>query len=237
MVNKPKTLFITTTHGDEKVGLEVVKNLIKKGLGSSFDFLVANPFGLIDGARFVESDLNRSYPGNIESKILEEVLAQKNIALAKQYEYVIDLHEARCGSDDFIIIPRNNISSDFPLRLIDLNTVLLWPEPKGPMGGFLTNMIELEFGMLSRERAKVVDIATSTCEKFLAGLAGEATVPTGIKDVYEVYTDLKLTDLPDYKKHGLRDFELAKLNNEEFYPLLVEQYIKDGIICYKMRKK
>jgi len=237
MTKKPKTLIIAATHGDEKVGLEVIAALLRKGLGSQFDFIVANPFALIADQRFVDLDLNRAYPGDIDSRAIEKILAYKNFQIAERYDYVIDLHEARCGSDNFIIIPREELSGNLPLELINLKTVLLWPEPKGSMAGLLMNAIELEFGMLGKDRAEVIAVATATCEIFLKSLVSGHVVDKEKKDIYEVYGALLESEIPDYQHLSLRDFDLVRVGNEKFYPLLVNQYIKDGIICYKMRKK
>lgn len=236
MIIKPKTLIITSTHGDELVGLEVVKELLKGGYGDQFDFIVANPYALKENKRFIDCDLNRSYPGSEHSDKLEEVLACKNMSIASEYDYVIDLHEAKCGSDNFIIIPRKDLTSDFPLNLINLKTILHWPEPKGPLGGFLPNVIELEFGMLNKDRKEVISSAVSVCEGFMVALKNGANGVWGDKNVYEVYDSLKAADLPEYEKHHLEDFAMIKIGDDSFYPLLVGQYIDIGIICYKMKK-
>ncbi|NTW22773.1 hypothetical protein HGA34_04530 [Candidatus Falkowbacteria bacterium] len=234
---KNKTLIIAATHGDEKIGLEVASELMRKGLSGQFDLAIGNPFALAAGRRFIERDLNRAYPGDIGSKLLEDVLACKNLDAARSYRYVIDLHEARCGSDNFIIAPREELPKEFPLEMIDLRTVLLWPEPKGPMASLLENAIELEFGMLGKDRSKVVAEAVAVCEKFFSGLARSEAVDSETKDVYEVYGHLPAGEPFEGQGSVLKDFELAKMGSEEFYPLLVNQYIEEGISCYKMRKK
>ncbi len=232
MNNQKSILFVVATHGDEKIGLEIVEALLRKGLGERFDYLVANPFALAKGQRFVDCDLNRSYPGKTDSAKIEEVLSEKNFELAKSYDLVVDIHEARCGSDNFIIIPRKEKSDIFPLELIDLNMVLLWPDPKGPMASLLENAIELEFGMLNKDRGEVVARAVAICEEFLNRRSNG-----GEKKFYEVYGCLLRDDFPDYERLSLKDFEQARIGDEDFYPLLVEQYIEDGIICYKMKKQ
>lgn len=237
MNKKPELLIITSTHGDERIGLEVVRELFLNGLGERFDFIVANPYGLVENKRFINCDLNRAYPGKSNSEFIEEMLAKKNIEIAKQYKYIIDLHEARCGTDDFVIIPRPILSADFPLNYIDLKTVLLWPEPRGPMGGYLNNLVELEFGTLNQNRSEVIRIATGTCQKFIAASMSGIEVDRRDKEVYEVYGSLSAKDFPDYMNANLKDFENVNIFGEVFYPLLVNQYIDIGIVCYKMKKK
>lgn len=141
MNKKPKILLIVCTHGNERIGLETVRRLLAKDLGRYFDVLVANPLALSQNKRFVDKDLNRSYPGNKQSPIYEERRAYQNLRIAKKYDYIIDLHEASEDKDDFIIVPRENISNKFPLRLINLKRVLLWPDPVGPLSQVMENAI------------------------------------------------------------------------------------------------
>ena len=53
------------------------------------------------------------------------------------------------------------------------------------------------------------------------------------KKIYYVYGKLLLKDSPFGVE--LKDFKKVSINGETFYPLLVNQYIKEGIVCYKMR--
>ncbi|MBU4512118.1 hypothetical protein KKD19_02645, partial [Patescibacteria group bacterium] len=54
------------------------------------------------------------------------------------------------------------------------------------------------------------------------------------KEVYYVFG--KLMDGEIDKAEELKDFEEVMLRGEKFYPLLVGQYLKRGIVCYKMRR-
>lgn len=233
-----KILLIIGTHGNEKIGIEVLRVLRKQGYQIWFDFLVANPKALNKDVRFIEADLNRVYPGKRNSSIYEENLAYKNINKARQYDYVIDIHEASCGIDDFIIVPKKSIPTRFPLELIDLERIILWPDPKGPLGQFLDNAIELEFGMRGRNRKEVIERAVVIIKQFIRKIQlpdlNELEY-TRRKDVYFVYGKLKSDE---YNKDIglLKDFVEIKINGASFYPLLVGQYLREKIACYKMKK-
>lgn len=236
MKNKiPKLLIICSTHGDEKIGLEVVKQLKSDGLESFFDVLVANPRANEKNVRYIEKDLNRSYPGEKNSDIYEESLAFKNLEIAKKYQYIIDIHEADEGRDDFIIIPRKKMSNKFPLEFIDLKRVLLWPDPKGPIGSVLENSIELEFGSKNRDRSEMIEKATTIIKNFIILTNKEQPKITYLrKDIYFVYGKLEISNFSGELK-ALVDFEEYNKGNEKFIPLLAGQYLKSGIICYKMK--
>jgi hypothetical protein len=230
-----KILIIIYTHGDEKTGEEVVKRLKKKNLGKFFDCLIANPKAAKKKVRFIESDLNRLYPGKKDSKIYEERLAYANLEMAKKYEFVIDVHEATSGTNDFIIIPREKGINSFPLDSINLDTVLFWPDPKGPIGQILDNSVELEFGVRERDRKSVIKKAEKVITEFIkrAYFIGRQKRILE-KKFYYVYGKLLSRDFSgDYKK--IKNFKKIIINNENFYPLLAGQYLNDGIICYKMK--
>ncbi|MDD3486756.1 MAG: succinylglutamate desuccinylase/aspartoacylase family protein [Candidatus Moranbacteria bacterium] len=237
--NYKKILLIAATHGNERIGIEVINRLAKQKLDVFFDFLVANPKALEKNVRFVDIDLNRSYPGKQKSKKYEERLAAKNIKLAKKYKYVIDLHEASSGTEDFIIIPRHRLNTAFPLDPINLGTVLIWPDPKGPLGSCLKNTIELEFGMKGKNRKIIINRAVSVVGNFILSLDdlnGRKTAGNRKrKEIFEVYGKMNLQEAAKYRVE-FQDFKKVKIKDELFYPLLVDQYKDLGIAFYKMKR-
>ena len=229
-------MLICATHGNERIGLETVEILEKKGLSGYFDYIIANRKALDENVRFSDRDLNRSYPGNKDSDLYEERRACEILEIAKEYKYVIDMHEASSGINDFIIIPRDRLCREFPIELLDLDIALLWPEPKGPLGQFIENEVELEFGVKYREREEVIPLAVGIVEKFISRIysddKGQLFPP---KKTYLVYDDLKAGDFTG-DMANLEDFKEVGIDEEFFYPLLVGQYFKDeGIVCYKMK--
>lgn len=229
---KKEILLIIATHGDEKIGLEIADNL--KNISNKFDVLIANPRAMKLKKRFVDTDLNRSYPGNRFSGRYEERRAYENMKIAKRYEYVIDIHEAGSGTEDFIIVPRNEIGNIFPVGLIGLEKLLLWPFPQGPLAQFLENSVELEFGMRNRKRKDVVKKATKIIRDFMLRLKDNLPPDGNKKEYYYVYGKKETKKIKDIEKYI--DFEKTKLGDETFYPLLVGQYLKDEIAFYKMKK-
>lgn len=231
-----KILLIIGTHGNERIGLEVVTRLRLLGLDKYFDYLWANPLAIIENKRYIEKDLNRSYPGNKTSKVYEVRLAAYNLRIAKKYRYVIDLHEASSGTDDFIIVPKMKISKKFPLSWVPLKRVLLWPDPSGPISQILPQAVELEFGMKGKNREQVIKRATTITRTFINSVSGkEKLKETKKKEIYSVYGKLLKTE---YEKNvsQWRDFRVTTVKGEDFLPLLVGQYLDQGIVCYKMKK-
>jgi len=227
-------LLIGATHGDEPLGVQVIERLIDLGFENYFDVLIGNPKALNKNLRYLEFDLNRAYPGDPNSPFFEKRLAYDNLKIAQKYKYIIHIHEASKGLDDFIIVPRNEIGKCFPVNCLTLGKVLLWPTPKGPLGDVLENCVELEFGSKGRNRGELIEAGVSEIMSFIKALRSCTETPKN-KEIFTVYGSLKTEDYKEYVK--MRDFELTHLNGEAFYPLLVDQYLAEGIKCYKMKKE
>lgn len=235
--NNKKILIIAATHGNERIGVQVIKKLQAKKLDKYFDYLIANPKALQEKREFIDVNLNRVYPGKKDSQLYEERVAYENMKIARRYRYIIDIHEASKGKDDFIIIPREEISRLFPVEFIDLKKIILWPDPKGPISQILENAIEIEFGMAQRKRAEAI----AKMEKIIANFITKTELTeydNSIrlkKEIYFAYGKLMKKDFSG-EMNDLRDFQKAKIKREVFYPLLVGQYLDDDIICYKTKK-
>ncbi|MCK4635884.1 MAG: succinylglutamate desuccinylase/aspartoacylase family protein [Candidatus Moranbacteria bacterium] len=228
---KKDILLISSTHGNEKIGLEVIEKLKKEKLDKYFDYIIANPKANKQDKRFLDKDLNRSYPGKKESKFYEEKVAYKNFQIAKKYKYVIDIHEAEKGINDFVIVARDSLNDKFPYKKINLKNILLWSDPKGSLCGEIDNAIELEFGMKGRNRVDVINKAYNILEMFLLNKIIRYSKSKKIYKVYGFLNDNKFVSRKVFK-----DFKKVNFKNESFYPLLVDQYLDLGIKCYKMNK-
>ncbi len=235
---KKELLLIIYTHGDEPIGERVVRQLRQKKLNRFFDVLIANPRAARRKVRFIDVDMNRVYPGDGNAKEYEMRKAFENLRIAQDYKYVIDIHEASAGTDDFIIIPRETFTGTFPLAWLDLDRVLLWPDPSGPISQVLKNALELEFGMLNRDRKEVEQVASKIIEDFIIRMNSLQKMDnlSDTKQFYYVYGKLMQKDVK-VSADILTDFENVDIDGESFMPLLSGQYLeREGIVCYKMRK-
>ena len=94
----PRVLVNICSHGNETLGLavrELCKNIeLAKG---SITFNVCNPKAVMEKKRFIESDLNRSFPGS-ESGTHEEKIAKEMLSYIPLFDYFFDIHST--GSDN-----------------------------------------------------------------------------------------------------------------------------------------
>ncbi|MEK7477875.1 MAG: succinylglutamate desuccinylase/aspartoacylase family protein [Patescibacteria group bacterium] len=240
--SQSKILLIVGTHGDEDIGLEIVKKLkifpgIKKG---DFDVLVGNPRAIKKNGRFIEADLNRVYPGKKDSPVYEEKIAWENLNTARKYDYVFDLHIASKSAQSFVVIPKREIHNPKMVKAVVIDKVVLWPSTSGRLTGpicqFLDNSLEIEFGTYGKTReqavAKAVQITAEAMRNLLVG-SNQTKKETFSQQVFLVYGKFLINGKKSELK--LDDFQLATLNGEEYYPLLTNQYLTEGIKCYKMR--
>jgi len=94
-----KVLIIGGMHGNEPLGLEIVKLLKTKPL-DNVDALFANEQAIADNCRFIKNDLNRSFPGKSSSKEYEPRRAAQILEIAKKYDVVLDFHNTYCPDND-----------------------------------------------------------------------------------------------------------------------------------------
>ncbi len=94
-----KILIIGGMHGNEPLGLEVVKLFQKKPV-ENVDVIFANEPAIASSCRFTKQDLNRSFPGDPKSKEYEPRRAAQLLHLTKRYDVVLDFHNTHCPNND-----------------------------------------------------------------------------------------------------------------------------------------
>lgn len=104
----PRVLINVCSHGDETIGLDLKSKFENLHVtNGSLIFNVANLEGVRLHKRIVETDLNRSFPGN-EHGSYEEQIAFYMMQYVPLFDYVIDVHSTVLGMKDCIIIEDNS---------------------------------------------------------------------------------------------------------------------------------
>jgi hypothetical protein len=101
---------------------------------------------------------------------------------------------------------------------------VLWPslQPKGPLTQFINNSLEIECG--PKDDPNIADELEKILNWYLSGKQVAAA------QTFYIVTGM----LKGVFTHNMRDFELTSLDEQSFYPLLVDQY--EGITCYTMQR-
>lgn len=100
----PVVLFTAGIHGDEVNGVEIVRQLIAKGInkpkcGTVICIPVINVFGFINLKReFPDGrDLNRVFPGSIDGSLASRVAHKLINEIVPYVDYIIDFHTGGSG--------------------------------------------------------------------------------------------------------------------------------------------
>jgi succinylglutamate desuccinylase len=145
---KPTIVIIGCLHGNELVGQKIIAELKKlKIIKGQLITIIGNPKAVIAKKRFIDQDLNRSFPGNKNSKILEERLAVNILKKISPNDYVIDIHSTTSDTKNVIIIKKRNAIVNKIISIINPNKVVLMPKNFGD--GSLINFcsgISIEYG-------------------------------------------------------------------------------------------
>tara|TARA_Y100000590_G_scaffold263893_1_gene296201 strand:+ start:48102 stop:48914 length:813 start_codon:yes stop_codon:yes gene_type:complete len=91
-----KIAVIGGTHGNEPVGIEVMKYLKQnkpKGLLHEYECFLGNPRAYEEGKRYIDTDLNRSFGKNGERKGYEgDQSAELVKKIEGKFDFILDLH-------------------------------------------------------------------------------------------------------------------------------------------------
>lgn len=236
-MSRKKLLFIAATHGNEEFSVPVFERLEKKfdKIKYSYDWIIGNPRAYEEKVRFIDTDLNRAAPGNLESSLYEERRVAELLEIAKDYDQVIDIHGSLSDCGVTTLIPNPTAENLELAKLFGLQNNIIWKSSDksrvtGPIVQFIEGpAIELECGPKQDERIALE--LEQVLERFITG--DYAAEPVNSVDFYEVYGKIFSKDA--INPPMFVDFARTVYNNETFYPYLAKNTYKD-ILCYKMKK-
>ena len=221
-----KLLCIGATHGDEPIGVEVLRRLEKVATG--FDWIIGNPKAFELGTREFEGDLNRSAPGDLQASTYAKRRAAEILEQTKNYRSTIDLHGTDAHTGIFVIVTNPKKENlELAIRL-GIERIVIWPsfspELQGPLSEYFPCGVEIECGpqKMPMIQTKLLRIL----ETFLRKLPQNKTEQT----FYEVYGSLK-----NKKEMVLEEFVPVTIDNETFFPLFLGCEKISGVACFKLR--
>ena len=235
-----KTLLIAGTHGDEPIGLALIKRLAgQKNITSEYETVIANPRAVKERKRYIEIDLNRIAPGEINSSVYEIARAAELVEYAKKFDCVLDFHETKANDKIVVIIPELTRKSLALALSLEIKEILIWPSVSstGPLVKYIPFGVEIECGTKNNFKEnldKLEEIILNFFKKGISMVQKNLSTPAGkITDrkFYMVYDKINSSE---YEGVELNDFEEVKIENEKFIPLLFGKH--KNLKGYKMRK-
>lgn len=234
---KKKVLFILATHGNESFSLPAFERLEKKYARDlySYDWIIGNEKAIKKNVRYIDTDLNRSAPGDVTSQSYEERRAAEIIAKSKNYESIIDIHGTGSNSGIFILISNPTLENILLAASLPIKNVVVWASKKSNIKGPINQYtycpaLEIECG------PKMDKEIVQQLEKIIKDFFDKKII-----DLYSLIQNAKKQKY--FFVYGLErnvdttimnEFEETTINGETFYPLLINAY-EDGSVR-KMKK-
>jgi succinylglutamate desuccinylase len=241
-MNKKDVLIVVCQHGNEPFGLEV-----KKRLEEEFDFIIGNPEAVKQNQRFIETDLNRSFPGNSKGS-LEEKRAAEIKKIAKKYKLVIDLHSTTSIMELFAITTKVTDEIIELVQDMKLTKLVHLPESFGKNTLLIDNVplgISLDVGP-QEDTEKIREITTAIRNLVLKRTPEEKNKERKLYlakpvEIFEVFDVIKGAGIPS-SKNFKKVLKGEKISSRacapfEFYPILAGEDSYEGIIALAARKR
>ena len=139
---------IGCVHGDELVGQKIIRELRRLHVvNGTLVTIIANTRAIKVKKRFIDQDLNRSFPGSPKGNH-EERLAHSMLALLKKADFVLDIHSTTTDTTSAIILTKINRPIKDLLKLFNPKRVVLMEKgvAKTALTGHCRAGISFEYG-------------------------------------------------------------------------------------------
>ncbi len=210
-----RILIVGSQHGNERLGERLYRHVRKHepDLAPFLTFLIANPLARSKGTRFIETDMNRSYRGELRS--YEDYLARALLAHIEHasYDLVLDMHTTRCVQPSSMLIAPDSEVDHFIAASTIQNIVVMKPEmAKTSLIGSVKNCISIEI-----QESRVTKLTLNELVGDIKRYIDKSTYETSRK-TYVIDDVLRKGELSPDDIRRLRNFQKSK---HDFYPILV----------------
>lgn len=210
-----RVLVIGGMHGNEPLGIAIVK-LFQKNPVKNVDVVFANDLAIEANSRFMEQDLNRSFPGNSESNNYEPKRAAQLLALVKKYDIVLDFHNTYCPDNDCGFVGQS-ASELLHKTVVSLGLRRIIVADYDCINKYAPNCLSVEISLDSKQNKPEVWYKRITQLSKLNSLDDN-------KDILEKYRFVYRVTLEDRDKFALQSKKL-----KAFEPISDELAIKLGV--------
>lgn len=234
---------IGSIHGDEPAGKKAIEKFLEEepDFRKPVKFIIANEKALEKDERYLETDLNRSFPGNSDSDLHEEKLAARILEEIVD-STVLDIHTTQSYPEPFATLKDTDEHTIELVKAANVDRAIYFPNNSGTLTGYVDGII-VEAGYQKSEQA--VENAVGAIRNFLAyhGAIDE-DYQTSEPEIYR-YTETVDGDWkfeaenfkPVRKGEVYAVKEGKELEAEEdFYPVLMSTNGYEGQLGYKAEK-
>lgn len=241
---EPELVVVGSIHGDEPAGKKAIEKILGEGLEfqGPVKFIIANEEALEKGERYLERDLNDSFPGDPDSDKHEERLAAE-ITSEIEGKTVLDLHTTRSTDEPFATMKDTDDRTVEMLENTGVKRGICFPSNSGVLIEQASNGLIVETGIQGTENAK--EDAYRVLKNYLAAEGAiDEEYNTSTPELYH-YIETVEGDWK-FQAENFRKVEegeaYASRNGDElvaseaFYPVLMSTDGYDGKLGYKAEK-
>ena len=238
---RPEIAVVACMHGDEICGKKAVDRFLESDfeLHKSVKFVIANEKAMQQEERFIETDLNRCFPGNLESDSHEKRLAAK---LMEELEGrpTLTLHSMKEFEEMFCLV--NTVNEDLIKAPGVGKAVDVEPLDKDSIEKYL-DAVSVEAGTVGTNKA--AENAFQVLLNFLSYFGAiDRKTSNKSPELFEMYETVSGSYeflAENFKK--VEKGEIFAQNDEEelsaedsFYPILMSTEGYEDILGFKGRK-
>lgn len=240
----PEYTVIGSIHGDEPCGKKAIEKFLSENweIRKPVKFIIANEEALEKDERYLDMDLNRSFPGDPESGKHEERLAVEIMNEVRGTK-VLDIHSTRSNPVPFLTLSELNETVVSLVESTGVSRAAYFPREAGAMNEHVDGII-VEVGRQGTEEA--VEMAYGTLVNFLAAEGViDADYRRSEPDIFEYQETVEGGDW----KFAAENFQkvergevFAENSSEElvaeqdFYPVLMSTDGYEDILGFKAEK-
>jgi len=240
----PEFTVMASIHGDEPAGKKAIEQFLEEEyeFRRPVQFVIGNEEALEAGERFIDTDLNRSFPGDIESEYHEKQLAAQVMEVVKGTK-LLDIHTTRSYPLPFATC---STLEDEILDMIEstgVKNVAYFPEDDGTITEQVKGIV-VEAGFQGTDQA--VENARGVIKNFLilqGVIDGEARKSN--PQIFEVTDKVEgdwSFEAENFKKVEKGQVYATRGNDslraeKPFYPVLMSTNGYNGTLGYQARRK
>ena len=238
-------VVVGSVHGDEPAGKKAIQRLLEKDprFRKPVKFIIANEKALEKGERFLEKDLNSSFPGDQGSDIHEERLAAE-IREHVKGKKILDLHSTHSTETPFTNVKNFEESTVEMIKDTGVENSACFPEDTGVLIEMASTGVLVETGPQGTEKA--VKDAEEVLENFLAARGViEGGYTRREPDLFRHFGTVEgdwIFEAENFSKVSKGEVYARKgdgtelIADEDFYPVLMSTDGYEGKLGYKAEK-